>query len=210
MIGAFKQPKAVFIDIATLQTLPQRELSAGIAEVIKYGLIRDAEFFAWLENNVQNMFHLHASSLQYAIEKSCACKAKVVAEDELEQGVRALLNLGHTFGHAIEACMGYGQYLHGEAVAIGTVMASYLSLLQGDIDQQSHQRIIEIFKSVNLPVTSPETMSEADYIDKMAIDKKVVAGKIRLILLKRIGHAVITNEFSSELFQQTLATKQFS
>tara|TARA_R110002072_G_scaffold45422_7_gene126391 strand:+ start:14968 stop:16038 length:1071 start_codon:yes stop_codon:yes gene_type:complete len=205
MVGAFYQPKAVIIDILTLQTLPQREVSAGLAEVIKYGLIREPEFFAWLESNIQLIKSFDSNALAYAIKTSCACKAKVVEADEKEGGVRALLNLGHTFGHAIENHEGYGVWLHGEAVGAGMMMAAELSFLQGWIDSDTLARIKKLLETANLPVSGPEGMLTNEYLKLMSVDKKVMDGELRLVLLKSIGDAIITNEFSEDLLRQVLS-----
>ncbi|MCJ8311866.1 MAG: 3-dehydroquinate synthase [Saccharospirillaceae bacterium] len=209
MIGAFKQPKAVFTDTNTLKTLPKKELAAGISEVVKYGLIIDYLFFEWLEKNIEGIYELDEKTIQYAIKQSCLVKADVVNQDELEAGVRALLNLGHTFGHAIETALGYGKYLHGEAVAIGTVMASYLSVLEGKISYADHIRIIELFERVDLPVLAPESMTADDFIEKMSVDKKVLDGKLRLVLFEKMGEAIISDSFDQEKLIQTLNTKNF-
>ncbi|HRP97759.1 MAG TPA: 3-dehydroquinate synthase [Rhodocyclaceae bacterium] len=190
MIGAFYQPRLVLADITTLDTLPDRELSAGLAEVIKYGLIRDAGFFAWLEANIEALRARDADALAHAIERSCANKAEVVAADETEQGERALLNLGHTFGHAIEAGLGYGEWLHGEAVAAGTMMAAELSRRLGWLVAADVARIEALHARAGLPVRGP-ALAVSRYLDLMASDKKVDAGRLRLVLLRAIGHAVI-------------------
>lgn len=204
MIGAFYQPQLVLADIDTLYTLPARELSAGLAEVIKYGLIRDVEFFAWLERNMTQLVALDATVLSYAIYRSCQNKAEVVAADERESGERALLNLGHTFGHAIENAMGYGVWLHGEAVAAGTVMAADLSHRMGWLSDEDILRITAIFKAAQLPVDSPSLGVER-YLDLMGLDKKVVDGKIHFVLQKAIGKAVVTSDYDIELLKQTLS-----
>jgi len=204
MIGAFYQPKLVLIDIDTLHTLPQRELSAGIAEVIKYGLIRDAVFFDWLESNMPKLMALDSAVISEAVYRSCQNKADVVAADEREAGERALLNLGHTFGHAIENAMGYGVWLHGEAVAAGTIMAAELSLRMGWLQTKDMQRIKAIFESSKLPQTPP-ALGVEKYLELMGLDKKVQDGKIRLILQKGIGSAVITSQYDAEALQLTLA-----
>lgn len=204
MIGAFYQPQLVLADIDTLQTLPAREFSAGVAEVIKYGLIRDADFFDWLETNMADLMRLHEQVLSYAIYRSCQNKAEVVANDEHEQGERALLNLGHTFGHAIENAMGYGVWLHGEAVAAGTVMAADLSQRMGWLNQAQVARIKASFAAANLPVDAPKLGVEK-YLDLMGLDKKVENGKIRLILQQAIGKSVITSDYDVEKLKQTLA-----
>lgn len=204
MIGAFYQPRLVLADIGTLQTLPQRELSAGLAEVIKYGLIRDADFFVWLERNIDKLVALDPAALSYAIYRSCQNKAAVVAADEHETGERALLNLGHTFGHAIENAMGYGVWLHGEAVAAGTVLAAKFSHRLGWIKEEDVERIIRIFKAAGLP-TDPPALGAPKYLDLMGMDKKVMDGKIRLVLLKGgIGSSVVTSEYDPALLRETL------
>ncbi len=190
MIGAFYQPKLVLADIDTLDTLPDRELKAGFAEVIKYGLIREPDFFAWLEENVEVLLARDKKALAYAVARSCANKAEVVAADEREGGERALLNLGHTFGHAIETGMGYGQWLHGEAVAVGTLIAAELSVRLGWLDFGQVKRIERIFLRFGLPVSGPKLGTDR-YLELMSHDKKVEGGRLRLILLKAIGQAVI-------------------
>ncbi|MCB1897923.1 MAG: 3-dehydroquinate synthase [Rhodocyclaceae bacterium] len=190
MIGAFYQPRLVLADIATLDTLPARELSAGLAEVIKYGLIRDRSFFEWLEAKLPALVERDPDALAEAVARSCANKAEVVAADETEQGVRATLNLGHTFGHAIEAGMGYGVWLHGEAVAAGAMMAAELSERLGWLDADQVARIERIHLRAGLPVRGPDLGAER-YLELMAHDKKVEDGKLRLVLLKDIGEAVI-------------------
>lgn len=192
MIGAFWQPRLVVADTDTLNTLPDRELSAGMAEVIKYGLIRDLPFLEWLEANMERLMSRDPAALSYAIERSCANKAEVVAADELEtarEGGRALLNLGHTFGHAIETGMGYGQWLHGEAVAAGTVMAAVLSQRLGWLSDADVARVRELLLRARLPVKGPALGADC-YLDLMGHDKKVIAGRLRLVLLKRLGAAV--------------------
>ena len=184
MIGAFYQPRVVLADIATLDTLPDNELSAGLAEVIKYGLIRDLPFLEWLEQNMHRLLAREPDALQYAVMRSCQNKAEVVAADERESGERALLNLGHTFGHAIESGMGYGNWLHGEGVAAGTVMAADLSRRLGWISAQDVARIRTLFERANLPVLAPDLGVEK-YLDYMGMDKKVEGGKLRFVLLKR-------------------------
>ena len=206
MIGAFWQPKLVLADTLTLSTLPDRELSAGIAEIIKYGLIRDLEFFVWLENNMHRLLAREPQALAYAIHRSCQNKAEVAAADERESGERALLNLGHTFGHAIEAGMGYGNWLHGEAVAAGTILAADLSQRMGWLNQADVDRIIRIHQLAKLPTAAPTAISVDQYLDWMGLDKKVAAGKIRLILLKGIGQAVFTADYPAELLRETLTS----
>ncbi|ENO88292.1 MAG TPA: 3-dehydroquinate synthase [Thauera aminoaromatica] len=193
MIGAFYQPRLVLADIDTLDTLPDRELSAGLAEVIKYGLIRDPGFLAWLELNLDRLMARDTDALAWAIERSCRNKAEVVAADETEQGERALLNLGHTFGHAIETGLGYGEWLHGEAVAAGTMMAAELSRRLGWIDAAAVARIEALLERARLPVWGPRLGVER-YVELMSHDKKVEAGKLRLVLLRALGCAVMHGE----------------
>ncbi len=195
MIGAFYQPKLVLADIATLKTLPDRELKAGLAEVIKYGLIRDPEFFVWLEGNMENLLARDQETLSYAIYRSCKNKAEVVAADERESGERALLNLGHTFGHAIETGLGYGVWLHGEAIAAGTLIAAELSKRLGWIDTDTVARIESLFVRAGLPVYGAPLGAER-YMELMRHDKKVEEGKLRLVLLKGIGTAVLSEAAS--------------
>ena len=204
MIGAFYQPQLVLADIDTLQTLPAREFAAGMAEIIKYGLIRDAEFFDWLELNMASLMQLDEATLSYAIFRSCQNKADVVAKDEHEQGDRALLNLGHTFGHAIENAMGYGVWLHGEAVAAGSMMAADLSRRMGWLSESEVTRIQNSFVAANLPVTAPK-LGVDRYLDLMGLDKKVENGKIRLILQQGIGKSVITSDYDVQKLRETLA-----
>lgn len=203
MIGAFYQPNVVLADTGTLDTLPDNELAAGIAEVIKYGLIRDLPFLEWLEQNMEKLLARDKEALQYAIERSCQNKAEVVGADERESGERALLNLGHTFGHAIESGMGYGNWLHGEGVAAGTIMAADLSCRLGWISQQDVARVRELFVRARLPVVSPHLGVET-YLDLMGLDKKVEGGKIRFVLLKQLGKAVIYGDVAADLLRQTL------
>ena len=204
MIGAFYQPDCVIADTSVLATLDDRQLSAGIAEVIKYGLIRDIEFFDWLEQNMNALLSRDNDALAFAIERSCQNKAEVVAEDEFESGVRATLNLGHTFGHAIETGLGYGQYLHGEAVAIGTCLAADLSRRLGWLSNQDVARIIAIFKQANLPTESPKAMTPEKYIDLMAVDKKNIDGQIRVILLEALGKATLPVNIELSKLKETL------
>jgi 3-dehydroquinate synthase len=198
MIGAFYQPQAVIIDINCLLSLPAREFSAGMAEVIKYGIIYDYSFFTWLEENVINIKALRADALTYMIKRCCEIKAEVVAQDEKESGIRALLNLGHTFGHAIEAEQGYGNWLHGEAVAVGMILAAKTSQQLGLIDNSQVERIISLISQFDLPLCSPENMSYSSYAEHMQLDKKVLDGKLRLVLPTSIG--------SSELFDNVSET----
>lgn len=204
MIGAFHQPQAVIADTDTLKTLPSRELSAGMAEVIKYGLICDEEFLSWQTEHMAGLMSGDAALLAEAIYRSCADKAKVVSADEREGGIRAILNLGHTFGHAIEAHQGYGNWLHGEAVAAGMVMAADLSCRMGYISAEQVAAVTQLIGSAGLPVTGPDDMTDDDYISRMLVDKKVLEGKIRLVLLKRIGEAYITDDVPKEQLLATL------
>ncbi|MBI1285842.1 MAG: 3-dehydroquinate synthase [Thiobacillus sp.] len=191
MIGAFYQPKLVLADTDTLKTLPARELSAGLAEVIKYGLIRDAGFLAWLETNMDKLRALDAAAISHAIYRSCEIKAQVVGEDEREGGIRAILNLGHTFGHAIETGMGYGNWLHGEAVAAGMVMAAQTSQRMGWITEADVARTRALIRAAGLPDVAPD-LGVDRYLEYMGHDKKVEGGKMRFVLLKKLGEAVIT------------------
>lgn len=205
MIGAFYQPKSVIIDTDTLNTLDDRQLSAGLAEVVKYGLIRDPDFFLWLEAHAEDLMARDPNALAHAIEQSCLNKAQVVAEDEREAGTRAHLNLGHTFGHAIETGMGYGRTLHGEAVAIGMIVAADLSARLGWLPWSDVDRIRALLNTMNLPVHVPAEMNQERMINLMKVDKKVLSGQIRLILLKAIGQATITEHCHAERLKETLA-----
>lgn len=204
MIGAFYQPKAVIIDTDCLVTLPRRELSAGLAEVIKYGIIWDAEFFAWLENNISGLLALNTSLLIQAILRCCSIKADVVSQDETENGVRALLNLGHTFGHAIESEQGYGNWLHGEAVAAGTVLAAQTALQLGLLNQAQVLRIGALLLAAELPLSAPADMDFPVFMRHMMRDKKVLAGKLRLILPTNIGQADLFSDVSEAVLQSVI------
>lgn len=204
MIGAFHQPEVVLIDTRTLATLPPREVSAGLAEVIKYGLIRDVEFLAWLESEMDRLMGLDSVALAEAIYRSCACKAEVVAQDEREGGLRAILNLGHTFGHAIETFAGYGNWLHGEAVGSGMVMAADLSRRMGMISPEDDDRVRRLVQKAGLPTTVPEGMTPDDFRTLMAVDKKNVDGSLRLVLMRALGDAVVTADIDTDALQQTL------
>jgi 3-dehydroquinate synthase len=205
MIGAFYQPQVVLADISTLNTLTDEHLRAGIAEVIKYGLIRDLPFLEWLEQNMEKLLARDAEALQYAITRSCQNKADVVGVDERESGERALLNLGHTFGHAIENGMGYGAVLHGQAVAVGTMMAADLSQRLDWISTEDVARIRHLLVCADLPDEGPPSLNPELYLQLMGLDKKVVGGKMRFVLLKAIGHAVVSGDVPEELLRQTLA-----
>ncbi len=194
MIGAFHQPQCVIADTETLNTLDDRQLSAGIAEVIKYGLINDLPFFEWLEENMTALLARDPEALAYAIERSCHDKAVIVAADERESGQRALLNLGHTFGHAIETGMGYGEWLHGEAVATGMLLAALLSARLGWIDERAVERIRSLLALARLPLQAPPELDSGRFLELMAVDKKVLEGKLRLVLMKSLGQSVVTDE----------------
>lgn len=194
MIGAFKQPEAVIADMAVLNTLPDREFSAGMAEVIKYALLGDLEFLQWLEVHMESIMQRDTALLAEVVYRCCQHKARIVANDETEQGERALLNLGHTFGHAIESYMGYGRWLHGEAIAVGMVMAADLSCRNGWISQTDVERVQQILLRAKLPIkVDPIPIDE--FLNYMANDKKVLQGQLRLILLQQLGHAIISTAF---------------
>jgi len=205
MIGAFYQPNLVLADTDTLNTLPDRELSAGLAEVIKYGLIRDPEFLAWLEQNLERLLAREPDALTFAIVRSCRNKAEVVAADEREGGIRALLNLGHTFGHAIENGMGYGVWLHGEAVGAGMALAADLSMRLGWISPSDVERVRALLRRARLPDWAPD-LGVARYQDLMGLDKKVEGGKVRFVLLRSLGHAVVTADVPDAALQATLTS----
>ena len=207
MIGAFHQPQCVFIDTATLETLPDRELASGVAEIIKYGLIRDASFFEWQEEHMEQLLNRDPATVRYAVTRSCQNKAAVVKADEKEAGLRATLNLGHTFGHAIENGSGYGTFLHGEAVAIGTAMAATMSRKLGWIDDDLLKRTYSILERAKLPVALPKQspMNRETFLKLMSVDKKVANGKLRLILLKgELGNCVFTGDFDEEAMMETI------
>ncbi len=204
MIGAFKQPLAVFIDPSTLRTLPGREFSAGFAEVMKHGIIQDSDYFEFLESHIEQIFSLNDEILVSVIARSCEIKADVVSKDETEQGLRATLNLGHTFGHAIETTLGYGEWLHGEAVGVGMVMAADLSHRLGLVDKRSVDRISALVNKAKLPVAVPSSMTSEQFMTAMARDKKVDAGTLRLILLRGIGQGFVTADFSPAKLSETL------
>ncbi len=195
MIGAFHQPQCVIADTETLNTLDDRQLAAGIAEVIKYGLINDPEFFVWLEQNMASLLRRDPAALAFAIERSCIDKARVVAADELEAGQRALLNLGHTFGHAIETGMGYGEWLHGEGVAAGMCMAARLSVEHGWLTRDEEERIVALLARTGLPTTPPDELDAGRILELMAVDKKVQNGNLRLVLMRGIGNSFVTDRF---------------
>ena len=190
MIGAFWQPTAVIADVDTLKSLPSRELSAGLAEVIKHGAIADAHFFSWLEKNIHALNQYQVQALAYVVQRSCEIKAHVVMQDERESGIRAILNFGHTFGHAIETALGYGVWLHGEAVGCGMVMASRLSVQRGYISEEIFKRIVDLIAAAQLPIVQPQIEAEK-FFELMQSDKKVYAGEIRCVLLRALGEAFI-------------------
>ncbi|MDC1436564.1 3-dehydroquinate synthase [Gammaproteobacteria bacterium] len=204
MVGAFYQPQCVIADTDTLNTLPDKELFAGLAEVIKYGLINNLDFFNWLESNIENLKNRDVDSLIQAIKTSCEEKAAIVASDEKESGIRAILNLGHTFGHAIETAMGYGNWLHGEAVATGMLMAADLSWRIGKLTIEDVARIKKLLKSAGLPVVPPESITNSEYLSLMGRDKKNIQGSIRFVLLENIGKALITADIAPEILEMTL------
>ena len=204
MIGAFHQPACVIADTGVLETLPERELAAGLAEVVKYGLIRDPEFFAWIERNANALRGRDPQALAHAVEQSCRNKAMLVSEDERESAARALLNFGHTFGHAIEAGLGFGEWLHGEAVAAGMCMATDLSARLGWLDSATQQRIQDLIARFGLPTAAPGRVSSAQMLELMGMDKKVRAGRMRLILLRAIGEAVLSDSFDKAALHATL------
>ena len=210
MIGAFYQPQCVIADVGLLKTLPARELSAGLAEVIKYGLIRDAAFFVWLEKTMPSLINKDPSTLIEAVIRSCENKADVVAQDEFEssKGIRATLNLGHTFGHAIEHAMGYGNWLHGEAVAAGMVMAAFLSQELGWLKPDEFDRTKQLIAHANLPINPPD-ISVDQFMGLMQSDKKSQRGRIHLILQKTIGEAILTSDYPEALLRKTLQQKSF-
>jgi len=206
MIGAFYQPEAVIIDTSTLASLPERELKAGFAEVIKYGLICDENFFAWLQLNYQSVLNLDSDALIYVIEQSCRNKAEVVAQDERESGLRAILNFGHTFGHAIETFQEYRDWLHGEAVAVGMVMAADLSYRLGLLSLDQAQQTKALIAAAGLPVIPPTNMDAQQFAELMSVDKKVLDGHLRLVLLHAIGRAFVTSDFSADKLKLTLSS----
>ena len=204
MIGAFHQPAAVLSDTDVLASLPARELRAGIAEIIKYGLINDARFFGWLEDNIDGLVQRDAACLAHAIEVSCRNKARIVALDERESGLRAILNLGHTFGHAIETALGYKTWLHGEAVAAGMSMAAHLSVKTTGLAQADARRVNALLEKAGLPVSLPDTIRREQLRELMNVDKKTRHGRLHLVLLQEIGKAVVTSEFDEADLEDTL------
>ena len=206
LVGAFHQPRCVISDTATLSTLDPREVRAGFAEIVKYGLIDDPEFFDWLEANMTALLDLDDEALGIAVVRACERKAALVVADERESGVRALLNLGHTFAHAIEAGSGYGAWLHGEAVAAGIVLASRMSHRMGWLTGQDCERIERLLARAGLPIRAPAALSAQRMLELMSVDKKIRRGRLRLILLRGIGDAVMTDEFDPESLRETLET----
>ena len=204
MIGAFHQPRCVLADTDTLQTLPDREYAAGLAEVVKYGLIADPQFYQWLQQNIEGLQRRDQMTLVAAIRRSCENKAQIVAEDEREAGRRALLNLGHTFGHAIETEAGYGEWLHGEAVAIGMVLAAQLSARLGHIEESDVAQLSAFLAKCGLPVKVPAEMTVEAFLRHMAVDKKVLDGQLRLVLLRAIGEAYVSDSFDPSLLRDVL------
>ena len=204
MIGAFYQPKAVIIDVDTLDTLSDQEYSAGMAEVIKYGLLGNADFFSMLETNIESIMARNKDLIIEIIFNSCQDKASIVALDEFERGKRALLNLGHTFGHGIENAFGYGNYLHGEAVSIGMVMAAKLSMDEGHLSNEDAIRVESILSKANLPIAIKKSIGSETLIEAMSLDKKSIDGKIRLVLLKALGDSYLTDSYSKENFNKVV------
>lgn len=204
MIGAFYQPQAVFADMEVFNTLPDREYRAGVAEVVKYGLIGDPEFYQWISHNVTAINKRSPETLEEMVYRSCQNKADVVARDEKESNIRATLNLGHTFGHAIETVEAYKGLLHGEAVAVGMLMAANMSRRLGWLTTVEVEDVEQLLKSLHLPVSVPKAMTPKNFLNAMALDKKVSKGRIRLVLLKSIGEAVITGEYSEEVLLETI------
>jgi 3-dehydroquinate synthase len=203
MIGAFHQPRCVLADTSTLQTLSPREYRAGLAEVVKYGFIRDAAFLQWIETNAERLVVREDAAVIHAVRRSCEIKAEVVGQDEREQGLRAILNFGHTFGHAIETASGYGSWLHGEAVAAGMAMAAEMSARLGWLQPAECDRVVQLLKRVGLP-TAPPRIGAQRGRELMGMDKKVLGGRIRLVLLKELGHAVVVNDYAEQALDATL------
>ncbi|SFV85112.1 3-dehydroquinate synthase [hydrothermal vent metagenome] len=204
MIGAFYQPKCVVIDVDTLDTLDDQQYSAGLAEVIKYGLLGNVDFLTYLQNNIDDLMARNKALIIEAVYQSCVDKASIVSQDELEAGKRALLNLGHTFGHAIENTLGYGVYLHGEAVAVGMLMAAKLSVLEGFIDNNDIKQVEYLLQKANLPTSINSKIDYQDFMDAMSVDKKAINGEIRLILMQKLGRAFISNDYQPYNLEQTI------
>ncbi len=207
LIGAFYQPQAVIADIKTLRSLTQRDYSAGLAEIIKYGIISDSDFFSWIKNSTQSLLDRKTEVLSYAIRKSCEIKARIVAQDERESGIRAILNFGHTFGHAIEALTSYREYLHGEAVAIGMVMAADISWRLGHLDQDQANQIKASIDGLGLPIQPPSIESNS-WLEAMGGDKKVRDGRLRLVLTNTIGTAFISETINNQVLEETLSATE--
>jgi len=208
MIGAFYQPQCVIADTDTLNTLPDREYHAGLAEVVKYGLIRDEDFFVWLESNMERLLARDPEAIAFAVHRSCENKAKLVHEDEKEGGVRAILNFGHTFGHAIETAQGYGEWLHGEAIAAGMVMATELSRRMGWVSEVDKQRVLNLLERCKLPVWAPKSIDRQTFMSLMSVDKKVLDGTLRLVLLKSLGEATVTSDFDADYLRSLLSAEE--
>lgn len=204
LIGAFHPPKAVFIDTETLTTLPDREFRAGLSEIIKVALIKNADFFAWLLENKEALVTRHKEAIAIAIHRACSIKANIVAEDEREMGVRALLNFGHTFGHAIENALNYGTWRHGEAVAMGMVMACELSVRVGSLSKQTNEQVIQLLKDIGLPTALPKEIKLKQLETLFGSDKKILHNKMRFILLKKIGEGLITSEITPTMLRELL------
>ena len=204
MVGAFYQPQAVFIDTSTLKTLPNREFNSGMAEVVKYGLINDADFLDWIGANIPDILAQNSDTLNYLIQRSCENKAKIVSADERERGIRATLNLGHTFGHAIETALGYGKWLHGEAVAAGIMMALFMSWKLGFLHKGQIEEIKLLLTHFSLPTEPPQQITPEQFIALMSKDKKNIDGSIRLVLLKSFGDAFVTNDYLKEILLETV------
>jgi 3-dehydroquinate synthase len=204
MVGAFHQPLAVIADVGVLDTLPDRELRAGMAEVIKHGFILDLQFVAWLESNMGKLLARDRAALSHAVRRSCELKAQVVAADERETGLRAILNFGHSFGHAIEAGVGYGEWLHGEAVATGMVMAAELSARAGSLRREEADRVKALITLAGLPVQGPNLAIER-YLELMQVDKKASGGRMRFILLDGLGHAMQRGDLDARLVRESIA-----
>ncbi|ALE51995.1 3-dehydroquinate synthase [Candidatus Thioglobus autotrophicus] len=204
MIGAFHQPKCVLIDVDTLDTLDDRQYAAGMAEVIKYGLLGNADFLTFLQDNIQNLMRRNKDLIIQSVYQSCTDKANIVAQDELESGKRALLNLGHTFGHAIENTLGYGVFLHGEAISVGMLMAAKLSQLAGDLSHQDVDQVQDLLEKSNLPISVDGKISASEFLSAMSVDKKVIDGNIRLILMKKLGEAYLSDYYQKEQLDQVI------
>jgi 3-dehydroquinate synthase len=203
LIGAFHQPRAVLADLDTLATLPPRELRAGLAEVIKYGLVADVDFLGWIERHIADLLRLDRAALQYAIRRCCEIKARIVAADEREHGQRALLNLGHTFGHAIETAAGFDAWLHGEGVAVGMLIAARMSRELGWLSRTDVERVEELLRRAELPIEAPRIGARRAF-ELMGMDKKVMDGRIRLVLLRQLGAGVLTGDYPASVLQQIL------